>query len=139
MSGERLLPVGRTAARLGVGTRHVPRLVDRRVLPPPVMMAGRRMWREEDVERARLQRLEQRPLNRRYAHQGRSVARRVKQERTVLARVLLRCLEFAGPIVALDVMHRHGADHGIRGFTVEQLCRLTAELELQTHVARGVP
>jgi hypothetical protein len=39
----------------------------------------------------------------------------------------------------LDVMRRHGADHGIRGFTVEQLSQLTAELEWQTKLAWGLP
>jgi predicted DNA-binding transcriptional regulator AlpA len=132
------IPVRGVANRFACSTRHVYRLVDRGVVPRPERIAGRNVWSLAAVERAVAAWREHQPTNRCHARTGPSIARRVRQERVVLARMVLDCLEFAGPVVFLDVMRRHGAGHGLRGLSVEQLCRLTAELQAAAHLARGM-
>jgi len=144
MSGEvlsssaPLLPVGRVAAALGIGTRQVYRLVAAGRLPPPEHVAGRNLWRGDDVKRLRLDRLEYRPRNRRHARRGNPVARRVKQERVVVARVLLELLDGeAGRQIAFDLFRRY-APRGLRGLGLDGLERLVAELEGAIRLARAL-
>jgi DNA-binding transcriptional MerR regulator len=144
MSGEdrsspaRLLPVGRVAAALGVSVRHVHRLVDRGLLAPPEKQAGRYLWSSTDVERARQQRLEHRPTNRHHARKAPDVARRLRQDRRVLAFALLDALNDCGVPTVLDTLRRHGAAERWRDLGLGQLSALAAELHALSRLARGV-
>ena len=140
-SASRLLPKRSVAASLGVSTRHVDRLVERGLLAPPERHAGRKLWAAENVERARQARLEQRPSNRRHVRgrAGTAMARRLRQDRTVVARVLLELLDGeSGRQIAIDIFRRC-APCGLRGLGVNGLERLTAELDAAVRLVRALP
>ena len=133
-----LLPVGRVAAALGVGTRHVYKLVARGTLPPPEQIAGRNVWALGDVEAARVARANHRPRNRHRMPSAQSTMRRLVQDRATLARAFLNCWQRCGLHLALDVVRRHGALEGPLDLDLEQLARCTAELEASVRVVRGL-
>ena len=140
-AAARLLPKRVVAGSLGVSTRHVDRLVERGVLAPPERQAGRKLWAEDAVERARLARLEQRPSNRRHVrtHVGTLAARRLRHDRAVVARVLLKLLDGeSGRQIAIDILRRC-APRGLRGLEVDGLARLVAELEGAVRLVRALP
>jgi hypothetical protein len=132
------MPLGQVAIRLGCSGRTVYREVQRGRLPAPTMMAGRNCWPAAVVERLREERLRHRPAHHRHARAGASVAKRVRQEHSILARLVLDCLNEAGVVVVLDVLRRHGADVRWRRLTIEQLTALGAELEAAARLARGL-
>jgi hypothetical protein len=134
-----LRPRRRVAEALGVSGRHVDRLVERGVLAPPVNQAGRWLWHADDVERARQARLGQRPSNRRHARKGTYMARRVREERAVVARVFLALLEHGEPglQIACGIFRAH-APLGLRGLTVDQLARLVGQLAAADRSIRGL-
>jgi len=106
-------------------------------LPRAERVAGQRRWRWEDlipyVEAHR--RSQPRGQSTRGHHE---LARRVRLDRSILARAFLACWERAGLATALVVLRRHGAEEGLRGLGVEQLARATAELQATTRLVRGV-
>jgi hypothetical protein len=132
------MPAGGVAIALGVVTRTLDRLIARGVLPPPVMMSGRRLWPADVVERVRQERLNHRPSNRHHARKGPAAARRIRFERRVLAFALLDVLNDCGAVVLLDALRRHGAAERWRSLSVGQLGALVAELHALSRLARGV-
>jgi hypothetical protein len=123
---------------LGIGRRQLYRLLDQEQLPMPVKQAGRNLWREEDVERLRQQRLAHRPTNRQNARSGMRVVARVRRERCALARAFLDCWQRCSLALAVDLVRRHGAVEGPLDLNIEQLARCTAELEYAVRLVRGL-
>ena len=67
-----------------------------------------------------------------------ALARRNRQDRSVLALAFFDCWERAGLSTALDIVRRHGAVEGLRGLNFEQLGRATGELEATVRLVRGL-
>ncbi len=97
-----------TARRLGVTVRHVYRLVDEGVLPPPTKLGYRNMWSETDLTVAESRRQSgirpQRPPD-----PSRAIER--KKDEAELARAFMACWRAAGLSLAVSLVKAEGAEH----------------------------
>ena len=99
---------GDSARRLGITVRHLYRLVDCGIVPPPTRLGYRNHWSETDLSVAESRRKEH-TQPRRPSGASRGIER--KRDGAELARAFWACWKSAGLQTAITLVRAEGAEH----------------------------